>query len=185
VLVHAGDITQHGAIDELWGLNSFFAALPHRHKLVIAGNHDWCFERSAGRCRRLLRDATYLQDEGIEIGGLHFYGSPWTPWFYSWAFNLHRGQEIRAKWLQIPHTTDVLITHGPPLGIGDRTQEGEQTGCMDLLEIIESVAPRVHIFGHIHEGAGVYQKDGTTFVNASSVDRSYRLAHEPVVIDLG
>lgn len=86
---------------------------------------------------------------------LRFYGSSWQPWFYDWAFNLQRGTEIRAKWEQIPIDTDVLITHGPPYGFGDRITRGEHVGCLDLLDAVVKIQPRLHIFGHIHEGYGL------------------------------
>jgi Icc-related predicted phosphoesterase len=184
VLVHAGDLTRHGELDELLELNDFFAALPHRHKVVVAGNHDWCFQQLPEGCRELLSSVIYLQDEAVTIDGVRFYGSPWQPRFFDWAFNLPRGPRLRAKWLQIPRDTDVLITHGPPQGIGDRTLEGDQAGCADLREIVERIRPRLHIFGHIHEGAGAATLGRTTFVNASSVDRRYRPVHAPVVLDL-
>jgi Phage integrase, N-terminal SAM-like domain len=42
----AGDLTAHGTLEELQALNHWLGTLPHRHKLVIAGNHDWvCAER--------------------------------------------------------------------------------------------------------------------------------------------
>ncbi len=183
VLVHAGDITGHGAIDEVRGFNTFLATLPHPHKIVIAGNHDFCFEKDPVASRAELTNGIYLQDEAVEIGGIRFYGSPWQPWFFDWAFNLQRGAEIRAKWDLIPSDTDVLITHGPPRGHGDMTCRGEAAGCDDLLEAVERVQPRVHIFGHIHEGAGVTLNGRTTFINASICDLAYRPVNAPVVYE--
>src|SRR5438552_1874538 len=83
--------------------------LPHHHKVVIAGNHDFCFERNPEAARPRLRHAVYLQDQALEVEGLRLYGSPWQPWFFDWAFNLQRGEPLRAKWAQIPEGTDILI----------------------------------------------------------------------------
>jgi hypothetical protein len=44
--------------------------------------------------------------------------------------------------------------------------------------------PRVHVFGHIHEGSGVFVDDGITYINASICDRYYDLANPVRVIDL-
>lgn len=87
---------------------------------------------------------------------ISFYGSPWQPEFCDWAFNLDRGESIKSKWAKIPEDVDVLITHGPPQGYGDRTYSGFRCGCKDLMENIQARKnpPRVHIFGHIHEDAG-------------------------------
>src|SRR6516162_4664118 len=133
VLVHAGDLTVHGYLDELREFNAWLGTLPHRHKVVIAGNHDFCLQEQRERARPLLTHAVYLEEEAAEICGLMVYGSPWQPWFGGWAFNLHRGPELAAVWAKIPAGTDVLITHGPPAGILDQTRRGDAVGCADLL----------------------------------------------------
>ena len=183
VLIHAGDLTRHGTLDDVSELNDFLGSLPHPHKIVIAGNHDFCFEQYRKACEELLTNCIYLQDQDLIIDGVKYYGSPWQPWFYDWAFNLERGPEIRAKWELIPEDTDVLITHGPPHGIGDQTTRGEKTGCEDLLEIVEKIKPAVHIFGHIHEGYGLTTNGTTTFINASSTNQFYKLVKPPIVFD--
>ena len=168
VLVHAGDVTSHGAVEELVAFNEFLGRLPHRYKLVIAGNHDWCFEQQPELCARLLTNAIYLQDAAITIEGVKFYGSPWQPWFMDWAFNLPRGPELARRWARIPEDTDILITHGPPLGFGDRVGGEERVGCEDLLRRVREVRPKLHLFGHIHEDGGLWAEGATTFVNVTS-----------------
>ncbi len=184
VLVHAGDITPRGDLEDVRSFDRFLAGLEHRHKVVIAGNHDWCFEREPAAAKAELRHAVYLQDSGVEIEGLRFWGSPWQPWFFDWAFNLERGAEIRAKWELIPGDIDVLITHGPPAGHGDMTARGEPAGCADLLARIGEVRPRFHLFGHIHEGYGTTTDGVTTYINASVCDLGYRPVHPPVVLEI-
>lgn len=168
ILLHAGDLTKHGHLGDATDFNQWLGTLPHRHKIVIAGNHDFCFQREPDRARARLTNAIYLQDEAATIEGFHFYGSPWQPWFFDWAFNLERGPEIAAKWALIPDNTDILITHGPPLGFGDKTVRGEAVGCADLLDRIRVVKPKLHVCGHIHEAAGVVRDGATLFVNAST-----------------
>lgn len=46
------------------------------------------------------------------------------------------------------------MTHGPPRGVLDRTKLGDERGCVWLRNAVERVRPRVHAFGHIHEGRG-------------------------------
>lgn len=194
VLLHAGDATMRGDPEELRAFDAWLARQPHRHKLVVAGNHDWLFEKDAALARSLLAHATYLQDSGIEIAGLRFWGSPWQPWFLDWAFNLERGADLAAKWELIPEGTDVLVTHGPPYGVRDHVPprsrgtsldgNGEHVGCEALLAALERVRPRLHVFGHIHEGYGQERRDGTLFVNASNCDRAYRPINAPIVVDL-
>jgi len=140
VLIHAGDCLGAGTLDNVEDLNDWLGTLPHKHKIVIAGNHDWVFQEAPDFAREALTNATYLEDSGTEIEGVRFWGSPWTPTFVDWAFMLDRGQLLHDRWMQIPEDTDVLITHGPPKGIGDESSLGfrcQNVGCVDLLHRIE------------------------------------------------
>ncbi len=184
VLVHAGDMTLGGAKEEVEEFNNYLGELPHRHKIVIAGNHDFCFEREPEPSAMLLSNAIYLQDETTTVDGIVFYGSPWQPRFFNFAFNLTRGPEIREKWDLIPENVDILVTHGPPRGYGDQLAYGEKVGCRDLLAAVERVKPRVHVFGHIHEGVGIYSNGHTTFINASCCDRAYEPVNRPVIVEI-
>ena len=183
LLLHAGDLTMAGSAREIERAQRWLAGLPHRRKVVIAGNHDFLFEREPHAARSLMQAVTYLQDELVDVDGLKIWGSPWQPWFYDWAFNLRRGPEIRAKWDLIPQGIDILLTHGPPAGHGGRTRMGDEAGCLDLLAAVRRVRPRLHVFGHIHEGYGTTQAGVTRCVNASLCDADYRAVNAPVVLD--
>lgn len=184
VLIHAGDFTERGTLDEIEIFNDFLGSLPHKHKIVIAGNHDFAFEKSPETAKKIMTNSHYLFDSSIVIDGVKFYGSPWQPWFYGWAFNLERGRELAEKWKLIDKNTDVLITHTPPFGIGDQIKTGENVGCEELIKFIEKIRPKVHVFGHIHDGYGLSSNDYTTFVNASTFDGSFVPINEPVVVDV-
>jgi predicted phosphohydrolase len=186
VLIHAGDMSLRGESREIRYFGDWFAAQPHRHKIVIAGNHDFLFADEPDQARALLRGCAYLEDSAICIDGVTFYGSPYTPRFFDWAFNQDRGPASAARWEKIPAATDILITHGPPFGVLDRTVAGEFAGCQDLLTAIRRVRPRLHVFGHIHEGAGIYEATdiGTTFVNASVLGHRHTVSHAPRVFDV-
>lgn len=183
VLLHAGDFTRRGTEPELREFATFLDGLPHRHKVVVAGNHDFLFERDPERARAVLGNVTYLQDEGVSIEGLAVWGSPWQPWFHDWAFNLRRGEPLAAVWRRIPDATDLLVTHGPPHGCLDRTWRGEPVGCEELSKALARVRPRLHLFGHIHEAHGHLDDGATLFVNASNCDRRYRPIQRPVLVD--
>ena len=67
----------------------------------------------------MIKHIHYLQDSSVTIGGLKIWGSPWTLFFFDWAFNLYEDQ-LREKWEEIPEDTDIIVTHGPPLGYGNK-----------------------------------------------------------------
>lgn len=186
VLIHAGDVSSRGQEFEIQNFLHWMAELDYEHKIFIAGNHDFYFERTseAEILRQIPKGITYLCDSGITINGVNIWGSPITPFFFNWAFNRKRGSEIRQHWNLIPPDTDVLITHGPPVGILDFTQNGQHAGCEDLLVKIEEVKPKVHIFGHIHEGYGDININDTRFINASVLNEQYALVNQPIVFEL-
>jgi len=186
VLVHAGDFSLGGQPHELMEFFEWLGALPHRHKVVIAGNHDLLFEENPDFARDMVpAGVTYLEDAGCEIEGIRFWGSPWQPWFLDWAFNLDSEAELQAKWNLIPPDTDVLVTHGPPYGVLDECYDGRSVGCAALAGTVQRIVPKLHLFGHIHEGYGrAGDPAGTTFVNACICDRFYRPINPPVVVDI-
>lgn len=80
----------------------------------------------------------------------------------------------------------ILIsdTHDPPKGILDQTQRGETVGCVDLLEIVEKIKPKVHLFGHIHEAYGQLEQEGVHYVNASVLNLQYQLVNKPIELEV-
>lgn len=183
ILLHAGDFSTRGKEKEIIAFNDWLGTLPHKHKIVIAGNHDFGMEKYPEKAHAWLSNAHYLNDSAITIEGLKIWGSPVTPWFFDWAFNRYRGSDIRQHWDMIPTDTDILITHGPPAHILDRTAAGKVVGCEDLWYAIQKIKPRLHVFGHIHEAHGMIEKDGTTFVNASLMDVHYHPTQTAWTID--
>lgn len=184
VLLHAGDCTKHGTFEELTDFNLFLSSLPHPTKIVVAGNHDFCFQEAREESERILSSAIYLEDSAITIDGVTFYGSPWQPWFHDWAFNLQRGEELREKWNLIPPSCDVLITHTPPYGILDGTHHGLLVGCEELATRVEELKPKLHLFGHIHEAYGVVKGEGTVYANISTCTLRYRPSNPLFVTEL-
>ena len=85
----------------MWNWICFISGkLPHKKKIIIAGNHELsfdeslfteanCFGESIGtvKCylktkglksvRGLLTNAIYLQDSMVTVCGINIYGSPW------------------------------------------------------------------------------------------------------------
>ena len=186
MLIHAGDISRNGKENQVLDFLYWFAKQDYQYKIFIAGNHDFFFEREdASYIQQLIpEDILYLNDSGIEIEGLNIWGSPVQPWFYDWAFNRARGADIQQHWDLIPAQTDLLITHGPPMGILDATVRREHVGCAELMQTVEKIKPQAHVFGHIHEAYGRQQVNETTFINASVLNLHYQLTNAPVVFEL-
>ncbi len=186
LLIHAGDISGRGEEQEVENFLLWVAKQNFAHKLFIAGNHDFYFERETEAEIRIKipKEIIYLKDEGATINGLKFWGSPVTPWFFDWAFNRRRGHEIARHWEMIEVDTDILVTHGPMFRRLDRNSKGEHVGCKDLLLRSKELKLKTHIFGHIHEAYGTMESDGIKFINASVVNERYELINEPIVIDL-
>lgn len=186
VLIHAGDYSMQGHVAETESFLDWFAAQPHRHKIFIAGNHDFIFAKRRKKARAMVPSSvTYLEDEGVTLDGLRFWGSPVTPTFNKWAF-MHGPFTIGGYWDAIPDDTDVLITHGPPQGVMDRVLPfGEEVGCPQLRAALDSrLRPRLHVFGHIHECYGQLVAGTLTSVNASFLDHLYHPSNAPVVVTL-
>jgi Icc-related predicted phosphoesterase len=191
ILVHSGDITGHGELGILDDFCEWLQALPVKDIVVIAGNHDF-FERGHKRQPALdmLNQAChYIEDSSVEIAGLKFHGSPITPYFFDWSWNRQRGPDISRHWDLIPDDTDVLVTHGPPMGILDGVPRNwgdvEHIGCADLLRHLERLKQlKLHCFGHCHGGYGHIERNGIHFVNAASCTEQYRPTNPPIIIDL-
>ena len=209
ILVIAGDLTGMGETREIAEFGKWLKDTPYAHKIVVAGNHDWGFQRNKDAARKAIGDGEngviYLEDSGVEIEGLKFWGSPWQPEFCNWAFNVdydymhdwekskilkpnqkgpRTDKALQEYWSMIPEDTDVLITHGPPYMMLDKCPDGRAGGSRSLWERVLDVRPELHVFGHIHHSRGVKQFDGITFVNASICDEQYRPFNEVIVIEL-
>ena len=100
VLLHTGDFTMRGNEQEVINFNQWLGSLPHKHKIVIAGNHELSFDPNfpkgkngnAEKMKALLTNCMYLEDSSVTVYGVKIYGSPYQPEFGNWAFPLKRGQ---------------------------------------------------------------------------------------------
>jgi len=216
VLLHAGDLALEGTLPELSGAAAWLEeqkrAKGYEHVIVIAGNHDWPFQREPGLARQIMqeRGLLYLEDSALTLDGeraldgftpapgrITIYGSPWQPEFMGWAFNLRRGQSLADKWSLIPAGVDILLTHTPPSGIldgvptfnedaypSDDSLTQRHVGCEDLLKELARIRPRVHVFGHVHANPGRIERSGTIFCNATIMNESYHPQWEPFCFDL-
>jgi Icc-related predicted phosphoesterase len=184
VLVHAGDVSNVGKSHEIKSFLDWFSNTDYKHKIFIAGNHDFGFEQVQEIAPEYKEKGVhYLFDSEVVIDGVKFYGSPWQPEFYDWAFNLPRGEKLAEKWAMIPGNTDILITHGPAYGMLDWVPSGTQVGCQDLFHRIMEVQPKIHVCGHIHCAYGQKYFNGVEFLNAAILNERYMYENKPISLE--
>lgn len=194
ICIFSGDFSGRGnRIETAFFLRWYNSQKQCKHKIMIVGNHDICFDLkfndetySHKWLKPLLEeypDIIILNNSNVIIDGINIYGSPVTPWYHGdrWGFNYD--DDIDKVWKKIPNDTDILITHGPAYGILDWVIPiGKHAGCPYLLERIKQVKPKYHICGHIHESYGTYVEDDTTFINCSILDKDYYPTNKPIEI---
>ncbi|KAJ6260156.1 rhamnogalacturonate lyase [Drechslerella dactyloides] len=170
ILIHAGDLTNRGTVPEVQAAIDWLDALPHKYKIVIAGNHELCLDSSYQERDTAAyysppdslnwKSLLYLNDSSavISIPGksrpVKVYGNPWTPKQGNWAFQYLRSEDFWKD--KIPADVDILVTHGPP-----RHYLDNHAGCISLLQDIWRVRPKLHVFGHIHSARGYHVLDFT------------------------
>lgn len=177
LLLIPGDLTWHATMGEerYWLDGVFRRWLETREAELIvgvAGNHDFFAESDPDFMRSL--PWIYLSDETYRWREQVIHGSPWANWFGDWAFMAdERGLTQRAE--MIPDDCTILVTHGPPNGIGDYVARGQHVGANAFSErVLQLPDLKLHVFGHVHEARGQWEKNGTVFANVSYVDLRYK-----------
>lgn len=188
VFVYAGDWSGYGTNIETMRFIAWLGGLPYSYKLVVPGNHERWAGVYTSWAEELFEEAKIplLIDKEFIIDGVKFYGTPWTPIFRHWAF-MKKDAQLDKVFCQIPEDTDVLITHGQPRGICDP----EGYGSKALLKHVDRVQPKIHIFGHAHEGYGYQKYKDTHCYNVAmcspstlEYDNTYKLIHPITIIDI-
>lgn len=184
ILIHAGDMTNDGSVAEIQRQVDWLASLPHKEIIVISGNHDTYLDpRTRPSLREEQRSGSidwgrvhYLQHRRLSLTitvdcrdsnsgtsllaeqrqrRIRVYGAPQIPAcgpMSVHAFQYPRGQDAWSE--TVPDDTDIVITHTPPKHHLDLAVSQKGIGCEHLLAEIERVKPTLHVFGHVHWGAG-------------------------------
>lgn len=197
ILIHAGDFSMRAKTSHVVEFATWIKSLPHKHKIVVPGNHDMACETQEIWAREEFAPAIFLIHEYATVAGLQIFGSPYSSAISDpsdWCYDYPRyGERGRRLWRHIEpnRKLDILITHGPPHGIGDlvlnsHLGEDPNVGDVTLKRVVTEVNPKVHIFGHIHEGYGEYTIPtcDTKFYNVSVCTISYKPTNPIRVIDL-
>ncbi|MFA5599139.1 MAG: metallophosphatase domain-containing protein [Phenylobacterium sp.] len=186
VLCICGDITYHyTAVRQLEWINSTFKLwmekVSAKYIVIIPGNHDAAFKHLENS-RIANIPWNLLINQTIEIDGVKFWGSPYTPYFARIAFE-ETEDGLRKIYEAIPKDTDIILSHGPPFGIGDLNFHNEHCGSDALYDAVMKIKPKIVAYGHIHQDHGIRERDGIKFINCSLLDDDYRMVFEPIVID--
>ena len=196
VFIHAGDFMNSGYITEWDSRVRCLAALPHKLKILVAGNHDIHMGIYAGPALQDLRKIgvhvlgmptgidTVTITEDLEltnnrnVKGWRLLGLPMVHNLPRWAFNFE--EKFLDDYMDHCRKADIVISHCPPAGILDAS-----FGIRAYRKYLEEYEPAVWICGHIHEHGGEHKRVARTDVyNVAAMNRMYELAHPPRVIDL-
>lgn len=151
-----------------------------RRVLATWGNHDFVGLNHPPP----VDGVAWLVDSGVTIGGVKFWGSPWSGTFGNWAF-MKDEHDLVKRWSLIPNDCHVAILHGPPAGVGDGTIDGVSAGSPSLAARLHALPQlKMAIYGHIHEGAGIYAEGNAIWANVSLLDVKYRYAHAPYTFEV-
>lgn len=221
LLIIAGDLTANNSLAEINRLKDWMLVIGanlYEKTVFIAGNHDnWiqnrCFFNDDKNCWESPFNS-YLEDSCTEFRGLKIWGSPWTRSFKGMnpnckAFVVDHESELKAKWAAIPDDTDILVTHSPAWGFGDRVYRQdmdsmgndanfyENVGSKSLLKWVadHSETLKLHVCGHIHEGYAIWdprklKKEcqdtnlSPILINASHVNEHYNPVNKPITIEI-
>lgn len=196
LLIVAGDLTMSDILNDHHQMALWIADQKYKRKIIIGGNHDNILQKNYNFYSK-LSDISYLCDSGTEFEGLKIWGSPWTKTFEGMnpnckAYTFDTDEELAERWALIPDNIDILVTHCPPFDIldsvGEVTKWGRtvnNVGSVSLRNKVLKVAPKLHVFGHIHEWGGHQEEFGTTlYVNASHVDECYDPINKPIRVIL-
>lgn len=183
IFIHCGDWSTYGEMKESLAFFNWVEKLPHKHKILVPGNHDrWCEEMLPLATESAKKRGIILITEGlVTIEDITIYCSSYTPRFGRWSFMYPRSS---MRW-NIPQDLNILVTHGPPYGHGDNVNH-RHVGCLDLMHEVRRVEPRYHVFGHVHEGYGrsVSDECSTKFINVASWDHHKNVMRESIKIEL-
>jgi len=182
IVIIAGDTFINNDKQSIINFNKWVTSNFNKPVILIAGNHDELFVDQNNIPD--IKNLHYLFNSSIKIENYTIYGSPYTPRFGFFPF-MEDKYTIKKIWQNIDKDTNILVTHGPPFNILDKTSGGVSAGCSELLNQIKQLEHlKLHIFGHIHEGYGETTVDNIKFVNASICDKRYYPNNKPRIIEI-
>lgn len=207
LLIIAGDLTAADKPDQYSRFFDWLQSVEYKKIILIGGNHDNMLQKYS-KCYEIEHlfsfpeNGVYLCDSGTEFEGLKIWGSPWSMSFEGMnpacgAFVVDTEEELAEKFALIPDDVDILVTHSPPFKVLDAVDRWdgfiEHVGSIALEKVLsERIRPKLHVYGHIHEGYGqirpILEPFGLLgypiFVNASIMDEHYKPVNKPIRVIL-
>jgi Icc-related predicted phosphoesterase len=172
ILIHAGDFTHFGKIADAEDFNQWLGEQPHRHKIVVNGNHesnsDW-----KDRVSDVLSNATHLCQRSVTLKVREADVTVFGTQFF-WPMKTQN-----PYYAEVTQPCDILVCHGPVAGMVDGG-----VGCSMLRETVERVKPRLVVSGHIHKAHGQREAKGIIFVNAANAKDGYTMGNPAKYIEL-
>ena len=189
ILIHAGDFTSNRNLEQTRSFLTWYSSLDVPHKVLVSGNHDLSSAASNtfSEVLKQFPNIIYLYNASVTINGIKIWGSPYSNTFGRWAF-MKDDKDLAKIWRSIPVDTDIVVTHGPAYGRGDRVENAygkdPNAGSLDLYNRLAKLRRlKLHVTGHIHEAAGLYLGKWTT-INASICDLSYVPCNQPISVHM-
>ena len=207
MLILAGDYTARHTTAEFKLFFDWLIEQDYKYKIMVGGNHDDYLQKNVmygdmsmnlGKREDGGYQFYYLCETSVTIEGLKIYGTPWTKTFPGiakncMAFTVESDEKLSEKWEMIPEDVDILVTHSPPIYIGDEVNRGpykENVGSKTLGTRIQKTNLKLHVYGHVHNGYGkqvlnrISDDHAYTFINASHMDEDYEPVNPPIRFEL-
>lgn len=173
------------ALQAQWLNKEWVRWMGNRRYAATLGNHDFVSKYE-------VPQGFWFDKFVATVEGKTFWFSPWSNTFGDWSW-MQDPDKLKVVYDKIPLGTDIIVSHQPPYGYGDRVpdqyliyqDDGDaHVGSKELLAAIDRVKPKVVICGHIHNGRGEYQYGDTRIFNCALVNEQYQLVYEPVEFEL-
>ena len=127
---------------------SFLVTMGKAPVFYVHGNHDGSYERKPPEGCECIEDRL-VTFQGLRILGLG--GSM----YYSGGEHQYTDAQMRRRIRRLHRQirraggVDIVVTHTPPLGLGDATDYAHR-GSEALLELLDKYHPRYLVHGHVH-----------------------------------
>jgi Icc-related predicted phosphoesterase len=133
-----------------WGYLESLASLLEAPAAYVPGNHDPRTSRGVGPRGLIDLDGHVLRVGGLRVAGLggcvRYNDGPHQ---YTQSEYDDRARRLLGE-AHGSGAVDVLLTHAPPLGLGDDESDPCHIGISALHGVLETLRPSWHLHGHIH-----------------------------------